>query len=319
MSREHRQLIFDSTIYCGERDIVARQILARMAELAASEEPTKPRNPQYETYIGWCWVSQATLAREIGCPIRRIERNVKRIREDGWFAEERTYRDKEGHKHTEYRLDFEKIEGEIPTVVSEEPTVINVENLPSLNEKPTVVKCDPYRRETQSLPSPVTDKRIAKRIEKRIQSNVAAASVAAAAAAAAASTSDGKVPLSQEGKSTPKLSALSLEEWNEPAFGYEGHLIRQYALHHRDHRCDKFLQKVSVASLHNERFVHNLMMNRPCRPPSDTRAGEEYRDTTKYSTLMCGECKCAIPSDWPHVRCQACLDKFDEENKDEMS
>jgi len=115
--------------------------------------------------------------------------------------------------------------------------------------------------------------------------NPAAKQKPASSTAAAAPSSTGLTDPRNEGRTPSEESTVSqetkpftLDSWDRDVFGYTADDIRAYAIHHRDHGCDKFLKNVSVKSLSNEKFVHNLMANPPCKSKIDRLNLEFQKD-----------------------------------------
>jgi len=324
VSRQHRQLIYDSQIYWGLRNATARQVLARMAEMTADEEPSKPRNPNFETYIGWTWLGQATLAKELGSSwTRTAERIIARIRNDGWFAEERTYRDAKGYKHTEYRLDFEKIKAAIPTDT-------NGVSLPTPTGIPTDTNRHPYRHQQQGLPTRVSDDCIYS-VEKEKNSVLQQRIVAAAV-----SVDDFEFPEEEERRKSlpPRGGAVPhplKREFIRPkssAPTFASDLVAGYTRAELEARRDKHLKVgegyfydeitadpeciYRLAFIEKTKFMTSPIPRRKSAPGSD-RNQSEYHDLSKYSALKCCDCQADLSTDWSLPRCQVCIDKFNAE------
>lgn len=60
-------------------------------------------------YDGWCWASQETLAMRVGCCERWVREAIKQFKADG-VIEIRTWRDRWGRPHNEYRIVESKVD-----------------------------------------------------------------------------------------------------------------------------------------------------------------------------------------------------------------
>ena len=71
----------------------------------------KPRDESRKKvdYNGWCWASELTLAKRLGCSERTVQRIVAKMKKDG-VIEIRTLRDKWGHSHNEYQINEQVID-----------------------------------------------------------------------------------------------------------------------------------------------------------------------------------------------------------------
>jgi hypothetical protein len=71
----------------------------------------KPRDESRKKvdYNGWCWASELTLAKRLGCSERTVQRIVAKMKKDG-VIEIRTWRDKWGHSHNEYQINEQVID-----------------------------------------------------------------------------------------------------------------------------------------------------------------------------------------------------------------
>jgi hypothetical protein len=82
-----------------------RGVRATLKEIAfmTSNGRKKPEGSHFDEYEGWCWASQIVLAERVGCSERQIAYDVEQFLADG-VIETRTWHDRWGHPHREYRV-----------------------------------------------------------------------------------------------------------------------------------------------------------------------------------------------------------------------
>jgi len=77
---------------------------------ATKDNPKYPQDsPFRDDQIGWCYASQAYLAKRVGCSESQIVRDIARFEEDG-VIKVRTWRDGNGTPHSEYHVDEDVVQ-----------------------------------------------------------------------------------------------------------------------------------------------------------------------------------------------------------------
>jgi hypothetical protein len=83
----------------------------------------------------------------------------------------------------------------------------------------------------------------------------------------------------------------------------------------RDPQCiyrEAFIEKTN--------FMTSPVPKKKKSTEGGSRADSEYRDLTKYSAFDCCDCHTPLPiGDWPHPRCQACIDRCNQEAANETN
>ncbi len=96
-----------STLYDWQPAIKStlKEIAFMRVQGAPAGTKVKPRDPSRKTinYDDWCWASEKTLAQRSGCSERSTQRHIAQLKKDG-VIEVRTWRDKWGHQHNEYKI-----------------------------------------------------------------------------------------------------------------------------------------------------------------------------------------------------------------------
>jgi hypothetical protein len=96
-----------STLYDWQPAIKStlKEIAFMRVQGAPAGTRVKPRDPSRKTinYEDWCWASEKTLAQRSGCSERSTQRHIAALKKDG-VIEVRTWRDKWGHQHNEYKI-----------------------------------------------------------------------------------------------------------------------------------------------------------------------------------------------------------------------
>jgi hypothetical protein len=90
-----------------------RSILLMICYMTVQGDSTiakpKVKSRKYVDYDGWCWASQETLAMRVGCCERWVREAIKQFKADG-VIEIRTWRDRWGRPHNEYRIVESKVD-----------------------------------------------------------------------------------------------------------------------------------------------------------------------------------------------------------------
>jgi len=96
-----------STLYDWQPAIKStlKEIAFMRVQGAPAGARVKPRDPSRKTinYEDWCWAGEKTLAQRLGSSERSIQRHIAALKKDG-VIEVRTWRDKWGHQHNEYKI-----------------------------------------------------------------------------------------------------------------------------------------------------------------------------------------------------------------------
>jgi hypothetical protein len=96
-----------STLYDWQPAIKStlKEIAFMRVQGAPAGTRVKPHDPSRKTinYEDWCWASEKTLAQRSGCSERSTQRHIAQLKKDG-VIEVRTWRDKWGHQHNEYKI-----------------------------------------------------------------------------------------------------------------------------------------------------------------------------------------------------------------------
>jgi len=96
-----------STLYDWQPAIKStlKEIAFMRVQGAPAGARVKPRDPSRKTinYEDWCWAGEKTLAQRLGTSERSIQRHIAALKKDG-VIEVRTWRDKWGHQHNEYKI-----------------------------------------------------------------------------------------------------------------------------------------------------------------------------------------------------------------------
>ena len=102
-----------STLYDWQPAIKStlKEIAFMRVQGAPAGTKVKPRDPSRKTinYDDWCWASEKTLAQRSGCSERSTQRHIAQLKKDG-VIEVRSWRDKWGHQHNEYKINEQIID-----------------------------------------------------------------------------------------------------------------------------------------------------------------------------------------------------------------
>ncbi|MGA8733703.1 MAG: hypothetical protein WB558_07255 [Terriglobales bacterium] len=98
-----------SDLYDWNRGL--RAVLSTIAFMQATKEnPNYPKDsPWKDDYVGWCYASQAYLARRVGGSERQLRRDIARMEKDGAITV-REWTDSNGRPHCEYHVNEDVVQ-----------------------------------------------------------------------------------------------------------------------------------------------------------------------------------------------------------------